>query len=279
MARGKDYARIVQMRDGSIGYESSYDPGLVAALKSQIPYPDRRWDPAEKLWRIASKHVQTLQTLSTQYLGVEAEVQANLFAAPSQKLTKLVKLLYLGMAKDRGGDEPSSMGFADSDWSLIFSLSVLRGWFEFDDQTKPTETLTLYSVLGAKRGASGAEIKSAYRKAARTWHPDLNPEPDAKEQFMRVQNAYEIVSNPLSRRRYDAGLAFAATVDRPQTVVNSGLWRPPLRCGYLLLEGESVLGQLNVSKILKWDDITDSQGRVMVTYWTYGADMFEKRWV
>jgi molecular chaperone DnaJ len=48
-----------------------------------------------------------------------------------------------------------------------------------------------YGVLGLSRGASDSEIKKAYRRLARDLHPDVNPEPGAKERFQEVSRAYQ----------------------------------------------------------------------------------------
>ena len=61
-----------------------------------------------------------------------------------------------------------------------------------------------YEVLGVKRDAPGDEIKKAYRKLARKFHPDLNPgDKAAEEQFKLLQDAYEVLSNPENRKLYD----------------------------------------------------------------------------
>ena len=63
----------------------------------------------------------------------------------------------------------------------------------------------LYDMLGVSKGASDDEIKKAYRKLARTLHPDVNPDKKAQEKFKAVTAAYELLSNKDKRRRYDAG--------------------------------------------------------------------------
>lgn len=60
-----------------------------------------------------------------------------------------------------------------------------------------------YTVLGVPRSAGEDEIKAAYRRLARQYHPDVNKAPDAAEKFNEVQQAYETLSDPKKRALYD----------------------------------------------------------------------------
>ncbi|RZU99396.1 DnaJ C-terminal domain-containing protein [Spiribacter vilamensis] len=60
-----------------------------------------------------------------------------------------------------------------------------------------------YKTLGISQDASAEEIKKAYRRLARRYHPDVSKEPDAEAQFKRISEAYEVLKDPEKRRLYD----------------------------------------------------------------------------
>ena len=70
--------------------------------------------------------------------------------------------------------------------------------------------MDLYIVLGVQQGASESEIKRAYRRLARRFHPDINPgDQTAAARFRQILEAYETLIDPARRSRYDAGSPLA----------------------------------------------------------------------
>jgi len=61
-----------------------------------------------------------------------------------------------------------------------------------------------YNILGVKRDASEREIKQAYRRLARKYHPDVNPgDKSAEARFKQINEAYEVLSDKEKRQKYD----------------------------------------------------------------------------
>jgi curved DNA-binding protein len=60
-----------------------------------------------------------------------------------------------------------------------------------------------YKVLGLERTANADQIKTAYRRLARKYHPDVSKEPNAEAHFKEMQEAYEVLKDPQKRAAYD----------------------------------------------------------------------------
>lgn len=264
--------------------ETPYNPGLVAQLKALIPYNDRRWDPDQKVWLVRPDHGPRLQSLCDQFFSEVPDLPETQASKPEEAM-RIFEVRYIGLTKDRGDAERSAFGLVDGDWSVIFPESVLRTWFEVDPAV-PDQRDTLYSVLGAKKSASEEDLKSAFRRMARQWHPDVCSEPNAKEIFQRINKAYQILSIPEKRSRYDAGLALEESLKEKKKksesfsklAVNDG-YRSPLRCGWIMVKGVQVLGRFEVQEILDWQDIVNDQGQVLVSSWAYGDKEPTERWI
>ncbi|KIH54995.1 DnaJ domain protein [Ancylostoma duodenale] len=71
-----------------------------------------------------------------------------------------------------------------------------------------------YATLGVSKRATIKEIKRAYKQLAKEWHPDKNTSPEAQERFVGISRAYELLSDPLRRERYDK---FGAVDESPQS--------------------------------------------------------------
>lgn len=189
---------------------------------------------------------------------------------------QVLEIIYLGRCKDKGRGS-QAFGWIDGGWSAIFPEAVLRAWFA--DDAAPGEQSSLYAVLGVRQSDAPEVIKAGYRRMALQWHPDRNRDPDAHNQFLRVQEAYEILSNANKRARYDAGLKLQASI-KTESYENAVIgYRAPLKCGLVMVDGEQSGKWFVVKKILEWADITRADGRVLSAAWPYGAKKPLEAWL
>ncbi len=96
-----------------------------------------------------------------------------------------------------------------------WSRSSSPAYGEGDHQLRPAQVVVarradgrtaqdFYEILGVPRTASQDDIQRAYRRLARQYHPDVNHDPGAEDRFKDVSEAYDVLSDPQTRRRYDA---------------------------------------------------------------------------
>ena len=84
-----------------------------------------------------------------------------------------------------------------------------------------TDFRDYYAILGVAKAASGDEIKRTYRRLARKYHPDLNPgDRQAESRFKEINEAYEVLSDPSKRKKYDQFGRYWQQADR----VGGGSW-------------------------------------------------------
>ena len=279
-------------RPDGLALQSPYDPAFVAAFKALLSSRERTWDAARKVWVIDPARAEDVSQLCGQFFGARPSVPpvAHITTQASPEI-RTFTLEYLGATKQRDlGSEPTAMGYANGAWSVVAPESVLRAWFDpfgaqvADAPASPDAPQTLYGLLGIGQDADDAALKTAYKRMARQWHPDVCREPDAAEMFVKLRAAYDVLSDPLKRRKYNAGLMFEAQKDRdvrrrPDYAVMHSQYRAPLRCGLLVVECLPRLGRLTLTKILAWNDITRADGKVMVASWDVDRERIRVEWV
>lgn len=196
---------------------------------------------------------------------------------------KLLDVRYIGWVKTYPQIQAAN-GFSNGGWTVLLTKSALYQFFGLSE--KPNEAGTLYNVLGVANTVNPDEIKSAYRRLAKQWHPDCCKERDAKSQFETIKNAYDVLGNNINRAKYDVGLALQATLantsNRPYEKSEddpSKIYRSPLRCGYILADGHNQGAKFVVDKILQWQDIKNSLGQTLVVSWKGGDDHYTEAWV
>jgi hypothetical protein len=192
---------------------------------------------------------------------------------------RLLEIRYLGRVKNRPDGSQTAFGFCSNKWSVAITKAALYAYFGLSD--RPGEANTLYNVLGVATTTTDEEIKSAWRRLIKQWHPDRCRESDARTQFDAIQHAYTVLST--KRAKYDAGLALQAslkkTVEATDILNQEYGYRAPLRCGWILGEGCNKVGKFTIEKILQWADIVNAQGQTLIAYWVMGEDKPQETWI
>ncbi|CAF1321831.1 unnamed protein product [Adineta steineri] len=101
---------------------------------------------------------------------------------------------------------------------------LLRGWTAAYVRLANNNDFNPYEVLGLARSASDKDIRQAYKKLARHWHPDKNSEPNAHDQFTKINAAYEILSDSTKRQNYDE---YGTTTQDSHRGFNTNHFRDP----------------------------------------------------
>lgn len=262
---------------GGIKVTTPYDAAFLNEFKAVVPHAARTWQ--KPCWIIEPQYGMLVASLISKYF--QTQVVIPLAVAPVSTEVRTIELRYLGRCKDRGDGSNSAFGTPDgTSWTIVLPESVLRQWFGAEEQ-RPDEAATLYTVLACPKTASADEIKRAYRRMARQWHPDVCREPDATQQFQAIQHAYSILSDELKRRKYNAGLALEQSTAAAQPYkdfYSFAEYRAPLRCGLLLCEGQARLGRFFVSRIMAWEDVVRN-GKTMVSSWDTELEKVRVEWI
>lgn len=263
------YANTVKVTAATEAYRviSPYNAKFVEELKSSIPALCRKWDANAKCWYVTYAYGDLLKTLIAANYGTDVELPT-VTAQPDMAYRSTFQADYIANPKNGVASV-----YCDGGWYVKIAEKTLREWFKQEENVSPT----LYAVLGIVESSTPLEIKSAYKRSARQWHPDICKEPDAREMFEKIKSAYDVLSEPIARNRYNAGLALEKLTQWQHKTGKRSQFTPNLRCGKLTVTATRELGILSVSEILAWEDITDVSGNTMISFWS--GDTFSTVWV
>jgi DnaJ-domain-containing protein 1 len=266
--------RIID-RGADVDFFSQYDPVLIQRLKIDIPPSGRKpiyHNGRFSHWVINKQYLTQLESITGKSFS---HLKTAVNTTPS---TKLFRVEYIGQIKDRGG-EMSAMGLIDSNWSIVFPENVLKSWFTGKDDN--LNISTFYTTLNVKQSASDREIKSAWRKMLRRYHPDINKDNDADDMTIKINDAYNILRNPQKRKKYDAGLKLQLLATRSKDYSAFGKtsnFTIPIRCGMILCKCIQSAGRNLVDEILEWVDIVEN-GKTLITSWDKQLNQIKREWI
>jgi len=264
------------------GYKvlTPFNRNFVDALKIEIPTTGRKWEPTSKCWYVSETHGAKLKELIDSHYGVDVQMPV-ILGAKNASFETTFQADYVANCKGDSPELAAASVHCNGGWNARIPEKVLRVWFK---QAAASEAAnapqTLYAVLGCDEKSSDLEIKKAFKRAARQWHPDLCKEPEARDMFERIKAASEVLLDVIRRAKYNAGLAFEKMARSPKSrhhVSRYASFTPILRCGKLTVKGRVDLGMLIVEEILKWDDIENEIGQTMVSFWA--GDNYSVMWV
>lgn len=257
-----------------------YSAQFIELLKRHVPPQHRSFtkDNGTAAWIIHPASISLAADQVENAFGERPEVPT---LTKTEEIKFTFQLDYVGIPKLRDGQaEKTALGLSKGQWRVIFSEVTLKSWFE--KEAKNSSESSLFSLLLIPESANDQEIKSAYKRMARQWHPDVCHEENAQEKFLEIGRAYEILIDPQKRTRYEAGLFFERSQQSMMDTYfrrNSDLFIPPLRCGNLVVLGSITVGRLRVSEILEWSDVVNDQGQTMVSSWNKLTEKVQIEWV
>lgn len=277
--------------------DTPYSGQFVSDLKRAVPVQCRSW--VAPSWHVDIRYEQTIVTLIDVNYGFKPRI-IDKPKSHSDLLVEFFKLEYLGRCKDQMSDELMASGFVNGGWSVLFRESALRNHFEgtplpsSSQPHQPKHRETYYTVLGITNTATQDEIKQAFRRMSRQWHPDVNKtDPDAAAMFIKINEANQFLKDPMRRKKYDfiqkilaeqlaaefANSAVSSYASAPYYDDDAYGYRAPLKCGMIVAECSKRLGKLVVVRIHSWDDIVNDKGQTMVSSWSMDEKNFVIRWV
>lgn len=178
------------------------------------------------------------------------EVRLSSSLTGSFKLGANTRRLFVPIAANTFGNAVSPFGHSIGYKSSICLPGLIHGPCMFARTfVASTDSGSYYDLLGVKNSASPAEVKKAYFKQAKTWHPDLNDSPDAKGMFQQINEAYSTLKDPARRKQYDIEIEESESSGR-----SSGFRPPNQHDGYNQAYSDDNYQQTYTDYRTQWDD-------------------------
>lgn len=280
----------IREHDGFYLLNFEYDERIVALFKQHIIPTHRSFrKDLGNGWLI---HPDSIDLACQQFeavYGGRIRRPGPISQTPREPEIKLFSMEYIGACHDRGQGRFTACGATAPDsWPVEFPEEVLKKFFSGSVDLNPIDQQTAYGILLLTEACDFQAIKSAYRRMARQWHPDVCKEPDAADRFRAIQEAYETLSDPMARRKYDAGLYFERKAKGEKSPEHSSRdfnqygqargYRSPLTSGLVTVKGVQGLARFVVSEILTWVDLQNNKGQIAVSSWSPGAQTYQIVW-
>lgn len=247
-----------------------YDSYIYEELKQVIPGYARKWVSREKMWVVNAEHLSTVVSifeLSCRFnvTIVHSKVEIDIVNIERD----VIRLMYLGTAKDRGDGIKVANGTTGKRnrrnliWDISVEMSVLTAHFN----PAPTNA---FSLLGVSATSTDNEIKTAYRQIIKLYHPDVNKSEEAESKFELYTEAYQKIKTEQLRKGYNRRLQLASRFAQNDDVDGwSDGYRSPKTCGIVTFAGKLQYEYITIEHIFSWDDIVDGN-KVLRTYYNNG---------
>lgn len=281
--RGKRGKPTFRVENGCIVITSEYNTSFITQIKSRFNDGDIEWDGKSWWIRIRNRsdwlalNVIVFDTIG----GALPSPSSDLYQFDPKRQLRDFEVYYVGSTRIRKNGSDVAFGYVkreDQCWYVVFPKSVLKRFF--GASTEPEENVDLFALLGVPKTATQAELKYSYRELAKRYHPDVNSADS--ETFIRINEAYSVLSDPQQRTIYTASLKWlesAEIEEDKEEARDLTTYTPPKNCGVVRCVGYPLMSRFMVENILDWKPIVSKDGRTLFTYWVQDDVWFTEEWI
>lgn len=256
-----------------------YVKGLNNYVKKWIPSSERRYCPITKRWFFNKFYLNNVANGIKQFGLFPVIVD---LGGESGNNTQEFVIEYLKITYTKKDGTFYKLYLRNRHIANLPDYQMKQWWLDNPyNKPKPlsAEASNFYKLLEVDQHCKIEEIKESYRQLAMQFHPDTSTELDAHEIFVRLNSAYEVLTNPIKRKKYDAGITYARMINENGSSVTSRsrFTEPPVKCGRVKAVGKFHLGLFVIDKVLKWQDII-KDGKLMASHFNTVTNNYEITW-